>query len=263
MKAEARHVGADARAVVVLVAVTDARVELRRLLLPAQDGDAVVASVGALLALEHRATVAVVVVEGRGAQSVGGADPLRGPTADNRLVARGDQHVRATDLDLVLRLLTQLVGAGARHEVLALLGGGQRDERQLARLGARSPGPVKHARASDDVVLKGHAASRPVRALEAGLLARRRCHLAEHTADRHRQQSEHRLQQNAYRRGDKPVLGFRAAGDALPGKRTRDTFSRDPPSFFLFLVSRNMPSEFCVRRNRSRATPVTRTSDPM
>lgn len=153
VEAEAGHIGADAGAVVLLLAVTAARVQLGRLLLSAQDGDAVVAAVRALLAVEHGAAVAVVVVQGRGTQGVGGADPLRDATAHDRLVPIGDEHVRAADLHLALRLLAELVCADARHEVLTLLSGSEGNEGVLAGLGARGRGPVEHPRAAHDVVL--------------------------------------------------------------------------------------------------------------
>ena len=85
----------------------------------------------ALSAVEHGATIAMVVVQGRRAQCVGCTDPLRDATADNRLVAIGKQHVRAAYLYLALRLLTEIVLADARHKVLALICGGQRDESVL------------------------------------------------------------------------------------------------------------------------------------
>ena len=86
METEPYHVGADTRAVVILMPVTAARVELGSFLLSAQDGNAVVTAMRALSAVEHGATVVVVVVEGRRTQSVRRADPLRDATADYRLV---------------------------------------------------------------------------------------------------------------------------------------------------------------------------------
>jgi len=124
VETEPYHVGADTRTVVILLTVTATGVELGSLFLSAQDGNAVVTAMRALSAVEHGTTVAMVVVQGRRAQCVGRTDPLRDATADNRLVAIGKQHMRATYLYLSLRLFTEIVLAGARHKVLALLCGG-------------------------------------------------------------------------------------------------------------------------------------------
>lgn len=124
METESHHVGADTGAVVVLVAVAATRVELGSFLLSPQDGNAVVTAVRALPAVEHGTAVSMVVVEGGGAQCVRCTDPLRDATADDRLVAISEQHVRAAYLHFALRLFTQVVRADARHKVLALLCGG-------------------------------------------------------------------------------------------------------------------------------------------
>lgn len=153
VEAEAGHVGTDAGAVVLLMAITLTRIQFGRLFLSTQNRDAVVAAVRALLAVEHGAAVAVVVVQCSGAEGVSGADPLCDATAHDGLVASGDQNMRATDLHLALRFLTELVCTDARHEVLTFLSGGQRDEGMLTGLGARSRGPVKHTGTAHDVVL--------------------------------------------------------------------------------------------------------------
>lgn len=124
METELHHVGADTAAVVILMTVTTAGVELGSLLLSAQDGNAVVTPMRALSAVEHGATVAVVIAEGGGTQCVRCTDPLRDATADDRLVAIGEQHVRPAYLHFALRFLTEIVRADARHKVLALLCGG-------------------------------------------------------------------------------------------------------------------------------------------
>lgn len=110
VEAQLRHVLLDAATVVVFETVTLARGQLGGLLLAAQDRDRVVAPGGALLPVEHRPAVLVVVLEGGGALGVRGADPLGHPTRHHR---RPDRlhHLWAADFRAELLVLAVLVAA--------------------------------------------------------------------------------------------------------------------------------------------------------
>jgi hypothetical protein len=112
VEAQLRHVLLDAATVVVFETVTLARGQLGGLLLAAQDRDRVVAPGGALLPVEHRPAVLVVVLEGGGALGVRGADPLGHPTRHHR---RPDRlhHLGAADFRAELLVLAVLVAAFA------------------------------------------------------------------------------------------------------------------------------------------------------
>ena len=75
-EAQLRHVGLDGDAVKVLGAVAEAGLQFGRGGLPPQDADAVHAPVRALAALEHGLAEPIVVLQGGGAEGIGGANPL-------------------------------------------------------------------------------------------------------------------------------------------------------------------------------------------
>ena len=102
----------DGLAVVVLQAVTQARGQLGGFLLPPQDVDGVLAAGAALFAVEHGAAVVVVVLEGGGAEGVGGADPL-GHAAGYDGLVDGLNHLGAADLGAEFLVLAVLVAAVA------------------------------------------------------------------------------------------------------------------------------------------------------
>lgn len=111
VEAQSRHVALDPGAVVLLVSVALARVQLGGLLLAPEDGDGVEAAVRALLAVEHGTAELVVVLQGFGAESVGGADPLGHPAGDHGLVAIGHGHLGAADLHAGFGVFAEVVAA--------------------------------------------------------------------------------------------------------------------------------------------------------
>ena len=112
VEAQPVHVALDGLAVVVLQAVTQARGQLGGFLLPPQDVDGVLAAGAALFAVEHGAAVVVVVLEGGGAEGVGGADPL-GHAAGYDGLVDGLNHLGAADLGAEFLVLAVLVAAVA------------------------------------------------------------------------------------------------------------------------------------------------------
>lgn len=118
METQPRHVVLDARAIVLLLSVALTRVQLRRLLLTPEDRDGVEASMGTFLAVEHGPAVLVVVLEGFGAEGVGGADPLGYSTGHYGLVSVGHCDLRTADFHSGLGLLAKVVAAFALEIIL-------------------------------------------------------------------------------------------------------------------------------------------------
>ena len=112
VEAQPVHVALDGLAVVVFQPVAQARGQLGGFLLPPQDVDGVLAAGAALFAVEHGAAVVVVVLEGGGAEGVGGADPL-GHAAGYDGLVDGLNHLGAADLGAEFLVLAVLVAAVA------------------------------------------------------------------------------------------------------------------------------------------------------
>lgn len=76
-----------------------------------EDGDAVLAPVGALAALKHAAAIVMIVVQSSATDSVSMTDPLGNSTGDDGLIARGSGHVGSAHLYTLLGLTAHLVRA--------------------------------------------------------------------------------------------------------------------------------------------------------
>lgn len=69
-----------------------------------------------LFAQEHLAAVSVIVVDGGGAEGIGGADPVRYAAGDHRGVSVGPQHLHAAHLHALLALPAVVVTAHTLRE---------------------------------------------------------------------------------------------------------------------------------------------------
>ena len=162
----------DVDALEVFSSLAVAGGELGGCLLPEENVEGVLASLGTLDPLEHLLAVPVVVVHGGGAERVRGTYPGGGSAGDDGLLPGVPDHLLPAGLHPLLLQAAVVVLALALHQPLSLRRGEQGDEGQPAVPGAGGGEAGDEVRAGGDIVLQGQAAALSVGADQAGLPAR-------------------------------------------------------------------------------------------
>lgn len=146
--------------------------ELAGLLLSVQDGQAVVATWGALAAVEHGPAQSVVVVQRCRTEGVGGADPFGHGTRHHSVVRRRVADLWSAHFYAILaesaELVVPAVAGGQGHPKL---GAREGYEGPLTGVGASGGTPRKNIGAIHHVAVEGLVAAGPVGALCSGKFA--------------------------------------------------------------------------------------------